>query len=338
MNLKVSKKNKQKPKISILTTSWNREKYLKKLAMSLKKQSFKNFEWIISNDGSEDNTHQFIKNFSKKVNFRIIYINSSIRIGKAKLMNLMMKKISGKYTIECDSDDYFLPNSLNFFFKTINNKKYKKIKNFSGVVAQNISTDGVSQTFKRKIPQNFEIVEWKNLEKKIDGDATIMALSSNYRNRKYMEVDFLINESSLINKIFKNKKFLLTPKVVKIMDRKAENSVSFGNKLQYTRASTYCIAMNETHKKFNKKNIFKKIKIIINYWRYSLHGDISLKKSIQMFSSIKKNYFYLILYPFSFIIFLRDYMLGKVEKTHIQFYKNIKKVKTSTFIFNNGGQ
>ena len=136
------KKNKNKPKISILTTSWNREKYLKKLAISLKKQSFKNFEWIISNDGSTDNTTKFIEDFSKKVNFKITYINSSVRIGKAKLMNLMMKKISGKYTIECDSDDYFLHDSLNFFLKTINNKKYKKIKNFS--------TDGVSQTFKKK--------------------------------------------------------------------------------------------------------------------------------------------------------------------------------------------
>lgn len=330
----MSKTNKKKPIISILTTSWNREKYLKILAKSLKKQSFKNFEWIISNDGSKDNTHQFIKNFSKNVNFKITYINSSIRIGKAKLMNLMMKKISGKYTIECDSDDYFLPDSLNYFLKIANNKKYKNIKNFSGVIAQNISTDGISQTFKKKIPRNIELVKWESLEKKIDGDATILALSSNYKNRKYLEVDFIINESSLINKIFKNKSFILIPKIVKVMNRNAENSVSFGNKLQYTRASTYCIAINEKYKIFNKKNIIKKIKIIINYWRYSLHGDVSFKKSIKMFLPIKKNYYYLIFYPFSFILFLRDCVLNKVEKTHIEFYKNIKKAKINTFIFN----
>lgn len=324
----------KKPLISILTTSWNREKYLRKLAQSLKTQKFKNFEWIVSNDGSNDKTDEFIKRFSKKVNFRIVYIRSSLRIGKAKLTNLMMKKITGKYTIECDSDDYFYPYSLDYFIKTISDRNIKKIKNFGGIIAQNISTEGVSQTFKNLVPKKINYLKWENLYKLIHGDGTIITHSKNYKNKKYLEVDFLINESSLTNKIFKNKLFLVSPKIVKVMNRSAKNSVSFGDKLQYTRGTTYCIATNENKNNFIKKKFIEKIKTVIFYWRFSLHGDVSFKKTLNMFYSIKKNYFYILLYPFSLMFFLRDRIFKKIEKTHIEFQENIKKTKVTISTFN----
>ena len=60
---------KKKPLISIITSSWNREKYLKILANSLKKQTYQNFEWLIGNDGSIDNTGKF----TRGKGFRKIY-------------------------------------------------------------------------------------------------------------------------------------------------------------------------------------------------------------------------------------------------------------------------
>ena len=41
---------------SVITPAFNREQYLPKLVSSLQNQSKKNFEWIIANDGSSDNT------------------------------------------------------------------------------------------------------------------------------------------------------------------------------------------------------------------------------------------------------------------------------------------
>lgn len=327
-------KNK-KPLITIITSSWNRYEYLKILAKSLRKQKFKNFEWIIANDGSTDQTDKFVKKFSKKVNFKITYINSSLRVGKTKLTNLMLKKISGKYTIECDSDDYFLPNSLQNLLKITNQKTNKRIKNFAGVIAQSVSTKGKSQTFKKKIPKQNMIVKWQNLNKIIDGDATTFALSKNLKNKKYLEVDFLITESSLLNKVFKNKVFILSTEIVKIMNRSAENSVSFGKKLQYTRGSAYCIAAEETTENFKKKKIILRLITVIKYWRYVLHADISFLKAIQMLSPIKNNYFYTFLFPLSLLLYLRDLFLNKVEKTHIEFNKNIKISIIKTVVFNN---
>ena len=56
----------EKPLITVITASWDREKYLKKLGDSLIKQSFQNFEWIIANDGSKDNTDQVVKSIAEK--------------------------------------------------------------------------------------------------------------------------------------------------------------------------------------------------------------------------------------------------------------------------------
>ena len=324
---------KKKPLISIITSSWNREKYLKILANSLKKQSYQNFEWLIGDDGSIDNTSKFIKLFSKKVKFKIVYISSDIRIGKSKMVNLLVERASGKYITECDSDDYYLPNSLRNLLDILNQKKTKN-KELDGIIAQNINTKNLSETFKGAIPEKNELGKWETLQKKIDGDSTIITLAKNYKKKKFLEVDFLITESSLLNKIFKNKNFLLTPKIVKVMDRDADDSVSFGKKIQYCRGSVYCIAHDETQKKFEKKPKITKILIIVNYFRYSIHADINFNKALRMFKPLKTNYLYMLLFPISYIISLRDRFLKKVIKTHIEFEKNKKNSKISIHLLN----
>ena len=326
--------DKKKPLISIITSCWNREKYLKILAYSLKKQTFKNFEWIIGNDGSLDNTDKLIRSLAKKVNFKIIYINSDVRIGKSKIVNLMLEKISGKYMIECDSDDYFLPDALEKLINLANLIPTHNQNKYIGVCAQNIDTNGVSQTYKKNIPSDNACIKWEELKKKIDGDASILAFSRNFKKKRYLEVDFLITESSLLEEVFKGKFFILTKKIVKIMDRNATNSVSFGNKMQFTRASAYCLAKLESKKKFNKKDFVSKIKTIVYYWRYTLHGDINFQKAIKMFKPIKENYLYCFLILFSYLIYLIDIFLNKVEKTHILFEKNKKIAQIKFEILN----
>ena len=70
---------KKKDLISILTASNNRSNSLKKLYLSLKKQSNKNFEWIIGNDGSTDNSDLLIKSFIREKEIKIKYLHSDTR-------------------------------------------------------------------------------------------------------------------------------------------------------------------------------------------------------------------------------------------------------------------
>ena len=89
----------------------------------------------------------------------------------------------------------------------------------------------------------------------------------------------------------------------------------------------HCIAIIETNKNFAKHSIIKKIKIIINLWSYSFHGDIKFFQAKKMLKPANKNILWSLLYIVSLIFCLRDNLLGKVEKTHIEFEKNINKKK-----------
>lgn len=59
--------------ISIFTPTYNRAYILEKLYKSLCNQSCKNFEWIVVDDGSVDNTEELIQNFIQENKFHIVY-------------------------------------------------------------------------------------------------------------------------------------------------------------------------------------------------------------------------------------------------------------------------
>jgi len=325
----------KKPIITVITASWNRDKFLEKLGNSLLKQTFQNFEWIVGNDGSNDNTDEIIKKIAEKAHFKIIYIKSSLRIGKSKMDNLLMKKVSGEYLTQCGSDDFLCDDALESLYDLTKKIPENKKNEYIGVFANSIDTNGVSQTYtnNQKIYKE-EHLYWEDIKKIGIGDGTTLEQFKFLKNKEYLEVDFLITESSLLDKIYKKKKFIVSNKVVKVMDRNCENSISFGKKLRYCRGSAYCIAEVENLQEFNQHKFLKKFKIILNYWRYSIHGDINFLKAKEMFEPSKKNIFYTILYPLSYIVCFCDNFLDKVEKTHIEFNKNTKQAKISINIFN----
>ena len=66
------------PKISVLMSAFNAEKFLKKSIKSIISQTYKNFEFVIINDGSSDKTLEIIKEF-KKQDERIILFDREKR-------------------------------------------------------------------------------------------------------------------------------------------------------------------------------------------------------------------------------------------------------------------
>lgn len=91
-------------KYSFIVPVYNTSGYLKKCLDSLVKQSFKDFEIIIVNDGSTDNSGDIIKKYeSKHSNIKVIEEENQ---GLSIARNNGVKKASGKYIIFIDSDDY----------------------------------------------------------------------------------------------------------------------------------------------------------------------------------------------------------------------------------------
>lgn len=95
-----------KPEISVVMPVYNGEKYLKEAIESILNQSFKNFEFIIINDGSTDKTAEIIQSYRDE---RIVYINNEKNLGLSKSFNIGIKVAQGSYIARMDADDLSLP-------------------------------------------------------------------------------------------------------------------------------------------------------------------------------------------------------------------------------------
>ncbi|MBN1940952.1 MAG: glycosyltransferase, partial [Candidatus Diapherotrites archaeon] len=91
-----------KPKVSVIMSVFNAEKYVKDAVQSVLDQTLKDFEFIIVNDNSTDSTHKIIKKFKDK---RIRYFKRNYNSGKGHSVNLAFKKARGEYGCIFDADD-----------------------------------------------------------------------------------------------------------------------------------------------------------------------------------------------------------------------------------------
>lgn len=97
-------------KITICTPTYNRAALLQKLYQSLLGQTNKNFEWIIIDDGSEDNTEELVKSFDTST-FSIEYYKQE-NGGKHIALNHGLEKANGEYFFVVDSDDFLGNNAV----------------------------------------------------------------------------------------------------------------------------------------------------------------------------------------------------------------------------------
>lgn len=101
-------------KISIIIPAYNVENYLDETLLSISEQNFNDYEVIIVNDGSTDNTGQIIKKWKEKNN-RIKTIdqeNKGISYSRKAGLDLAI----GEYVYFCDGDDMITPGALEFMY------------------------------------------------------------------------------------------------------------------------------------------------------------------------------------------------------------------------------
>jgi len=91
-------------KVSFLISVFNGERYLDKSLLSIKNQSFQNYEIVIVNDGSTDNSLSIIRKYKKVFqNYKII--NNVKNIGLTKSLNIAAKNARGEWLARLDADD-----------------------------------------------------------------------------------------------------------------------------------------------------------------------------------------------------------------------------------------
>jgi len=116
--LRVENKEYKNPLFSIITVVYNGEKYLEKTIQSVINQNFKNFEYIVIDGGSTDNSINIIKKFEKKIDY---WVSEKDR-GIYDAFNKGMRVSKGKFIGFINSDDVYKKNALNIIAKYVKKK------------------------------------------------------------------------------------------------------------------------------------------------------------------------------------------------------------------------
>ncbi len=109
-------------KVSVIIPFYNEEKYIKKAISSVKNQSFKNFECILVDNGSEDNSTRLAEESIKNDNrFKIIYEPEK---GIDKALNRALDEAKGEFLTFLDADDWFHEDRLRLMVNEFDKGEY----------------------------------------------------------------------------------------------------------------------------------------------------------------------------------------------------------------------
>ncbi|RYL89862.1 glycosyltransferase [Sporolactobacillus sp. THM7-4] len=116
MDKTVKERSNRMTEISVIIPTYNRGEFTEKAIKSVMAQTYKDYEIIVVDDGSTDDTKERIKAFGDQV--RYIYQENK---GPSAARNTAIQNAKGKYIAFCDSDDRFLPTKLEEQMKFIKN-------------------------------------------------------------------------------------------------------------------------------------------------------------------------------------------------------------------------
>ena len=102
-------KNMKNPKISVLMPVYNAERFLQEAIDSILNQTFKDFEFLIINDASTDNSKKIILSYDDK---RIRYFENKKNLALPTTLNKGLRLAKANYIARMDADDVSLPNRL----------------------------------------------------------------------------------------------------------------------------------------------------------------------------------------------------------------------------------
>lgn len=292
--------------ITIFTPTYNREKTLPKLYDSLIKQSYKNFEWVIVDDGSSDNTEELINTFISDDRLSIQYFKQE-NGGKHRAINRGLEHARGEYFFIVDSDD-FLPNdSLETIVKYIS----KIDDNLIGVAGRRAYTDG------SKIGDSFKEREFisdhtqKTYIYDIKGDLAEVIKTDILRQYKFPDIEGekFCAEGLLWNRLSKKHQILFFDEPIYTCEY-LEGGLSFDSIRNRRKSPNYAMAVYKDLSKDTRLPLKMKIRTYINYWRFSFSNGKGFKTN---WKNIENSFLALFIYPLGFAMRLKDDLNDNVK-------------------------
>ena len=172
--------------ITVFTPTYNRAYILERLYRSLQRQTYQNFEWIVIDDGSSDNTAEIVENWVKEDNAFPIRFFQQQNAGKCSAINKGLDLARGKLFFTVDSDDYLTDHALErlaYWESTISGKE-----GFCGVAGNRGTSETYSPNRPMKTPYR-DAFSWEQFpevsEDPLDGERADAYYTEVFRQFKY---------------------------------------------------------------------------------------------------------------------------------------------------------
>lgn len=198
--------------ITVFTPTYNRAEMLKRTFESLCSQTFKDFEWLIVDDGSSDNTTEVVNSFIAKAFFPIRYIKKE-NGGKHTAHNLAVSEARGELFFTVDSDDWIPAQSLHLIASRF--KSYSQCKQVIGEIALKDYPDG--QLIGRSFSRDNYFSSLSELELKGEkGERSLVFKTNALRNYPFqvLEGERFMPEGVIYDKIDADYSFLVSNDVL----------------------------------------------------------------------------------------------------------------------------
>ena len=305
------------PSISVIMPVYNAEKYLKKAIDSILNQTYKDFEFIIIDGGSGDNSQKIIENYTDK---RIKAIFKA-DLGLIDTLNLGISLCAGDWIARMDADDISYPNRLEEQIKYINNE----------VAVIGSQADIIDKYDKVFLTTHFEVEHDKIVSKLLKNNSTIIHPSVIINKAKLIGVGgydlkiFAAEDYDLWLRISKVGKIINVNKPLLAL-RKHDNNIG---KIQREATINNCFVSLAYYYKSSSiqmmsKNDFnlliEKVHTIVNFYRKKLIAFETQKEQIGI-SSLNLKYINILIHP----SIIYNYFLIRLVKVWVLF--RIKKLK-----------
>jgi len=140
-------------KFSILISSFNKGKYIEKCISSCLSQKEKNFEIILVDNYSTDDTSNILKKYQNKIKiYKKKKISSSPALNQIDIISFAFKKSNGQFICLLDADDYFNENKLSVLKKYF--LKKNKVNTLFDLPIKKYSNQKIKFEDKKKIQKN----------------------------------------------------------------------------------------------------------------------------------------------------------------------------------------
>lgn len=285
--------------LTIFTPTYDREHTLSRLYQSLRKQTDKDFEWIVVDDGSIDNTEILIQKFVQAGDIPIIY-KKQVNGGKHRAINTALAEAHGDFFFIVDSDDY-LPNNA---VKIVNNyvSQIRKMSNIAGVCGFRAFPDGrviAGNGIQHCIDMNSITIRERL---KISGDMAEVYRTEILRHYPFPEFENekFISEAVVWNRIAHKYMLRFFPEVIYMCEYQPDGLTRSIRKHHRNSPKGTMLYFNE----IMKSPLFgcvSKIKAAINYWRYTIHVS-----NAERINDLKPVWWSFLFIPTAYYFLLKD--------------------------------